>query len=344
MKVKKTIGAIASVMVFASPLMAGEDEVTVYSYRQEFLIKPLLEKFEEKSGYKVNVLYDKKTHIQRIKQEGVNSPADVVLTVDIGRLNTLVESRLVQRINSTKINKLVPAEYRHPNRLWVAQTSRSRVIYASKDRVKDGEVQTYDDLLDPKWKGKICIRDGKNAYNLALWASFIAKRGEGYTKNYLRQLKGQLARKPQGNDRAQVKAIYEGQCDLSLGNTYYMGKMLEASGKDAIQNRWAQSAKIIFPNQDFEGAHMNVSGAAIAKHSPNKKGAVELIEFLISEEAQQIYAEVNHEYPVKPGVEWSSLVKSWGTFKADDLPLQKIADNRQRAIELVNEVNFNELD
>ena len=182
----------------------------------------------------------------------------------------------------------------------------------------------------------------KMRYNVALWASFIANNGEGYTRNYLRQLKGQLARKPQGNDRAQVKAIYEGQCDLSIGNTYYMGKMLNASGKDEIQKKWASAVKIIFPNQELKGAHVNISGAAIAKYAPNKKGAVALIEFLVSNEAQKIYAETNYEYPVHPDVSWSPLVKSWGSFKADDLPLQTIAENRNKAVMLVNEVNFND--
>jgi len=337
----KTIG-IAVFAIFGTVSLMAQ-ELTVYSYRQEFLIKPLLKKFEEKSGYTVNVLYDKKTHVERIKREGKNSKADVVLTVDISRLDQLVKHGLVQPIQSRKVIHSVPSEYRHPQNYWVTQTLRARVIYASKKWVGENEVQTWDDLLDPKWKGRVCIRDGKHYYNLALWASFIAERGEGYTRHFLRQLKGQLARKPQGNDRAQVKAIYEEQCDLAIGNTYYMGKMMTALGKDKVQRKWADSVKIIFPNQEFGGTHVNISGAAIAKHAPNPKGALELIEFLVSEEAQRMYAEVNFEYPIKYGVPWSELVLSWGTFNRDELPLQRLADHHKDALMLVNTVNFNEL-
>ncbi len=320
-------------------VMAGI--VNVYSYRQEFLMKPILEEFKQQTGHTVNFLYAGKGLMKRLEQEGKNSPADVLLTSDIGNADKLVRKGLVQKINSNTLS-VVGQNFQHPEGYWVAQTTRARVIYASKNRVPKGSVQTWEDLLSPKFKGKVCIRNGKHSYNLGLWSSFIVREGESYTKDYLTKLKGNLARKPQGNDRAQAKAIWQGQCDVAIANSYYMGKMITAKGKYAQQRKWADASYIIFPNQNKGGTHVNVSTAAIAKNSPNIEVANELVKFLVSDKAQKIYASVNHEHPVKEGIEYSKILKEWGAFKAESISLQSIADNRKKALKIIDKVGFND--
>ncbi|MCV6601336.1 MAG: extracellular solute-binding protein, partial [Cohaesibacter sp.] len=230
------------------------------------------------------------------------------------------------------------SQYRDKDGEWFGLTTRARVIYASNDRVEQDSI-TYEELADPKWKGKLCTRSGQHVYSIALFASMVAHKGEAEAQKWLEGVKANLARKPTGNDRAQVKAIYSGECDLSLGNTYYMGKM-QTNDKDPEQKDWANSVRILFPNTNDRGTHVNISGMLLAKHAPNKANAVKLMEFLSSADAQKIYGEVNHEYPVLEGVPASDLVQSWGAFKADPLSLNKVADARKRASELVDIVDF----
>ncbi len=289
---------------------ASASEVNIYSYRQPFLIEPLTTAFTNKTGIKVNTVYLRKGMIERMKAEGKRSPADVVLTVDI--------------------------KYRDPAGHWFGLTTRARIIYASNERVKNGEIVKYEELADPKWKGRICTRSGLNAYNLALTSAIIHHHGEDYAIEWLKGLKKNLARKPQGNDRAQVKAIWAGECDLSIGNTYYMGKML----KDPEQTDWAKSVNIVFPTFENGGTHVNVSGIGMARFSPNKDNALKLMEFLSSGEAQEIYATANFEYPIAPGTQVDDLVKSWGDFDADAVNLMTIAKLRKRALELTEIVDF----
>lgn len=323
-----------------APAVQAGGEVNIYSYRQPYLINPLLEAYTKKTGVKTNVIFAKKGLVERMAAEGQNSPADVLLTVDIGRLTNAVNKGVSQPVSSDTLAKNIPAQYRDPKGHWFGLTRRSRVVYASKERVKQ-EAITYEELADPKWKGKICIRPGQHVYNVALVAAMIAHHGEAKTEEWLRGLKANLARKPAGNDRAQVKGVYSGECDLAVGNTYYMAKM-QLNEKKPEQKEWAASVKMLFPNTASRGAHINLSGMVLAKHSPNKANAVKLMEFLSSNDAQQIYAKVNHEYPVKEGVPWSDLVKSWGEFKPDALELAKIAELRKKASELVDKVAFNE--
>jgi iron(III) transport system substrate-binding protein len=332
----------AAALATAMPAMAtgaGQGEVNVYSYRQEFLIRPFLDKFTEQTGVKVNVVYVKEGTLERMKAEGENSPADVVLTVDIGRLQAHKDADLLQPIASPVIEKNVPAEYRDPDGSWVGLTRRGRVVYRSVDRVEDGEITSYEQLADPKWQGKICVRAGSHRYNVALVAGMLAALGEDETRAWLKGLVGNFARKPQGNDRAQVKAIKEGQCDLAIGNTYYMAKMA-TNDKQPEQKEWAASAVIVFPNQDGRGTHMNISGAGVAKHAPNKDNALRLIEFLTEDLSQEMYAQLNYEYPVKPGIALDPLVASWGDFKADTVSLAKIAELSPQAQRLINEAGW----
>ena len=321
-------------LFFSSPIFASE--VNIYSYRQPFLIEPLTTAFTDKTGIKVNIVYLRKGMIERMKAEGKRSPADVVLTVDISRLSALVDAGLTQQVVSQTLSTNVPEKYRDPAGHWFGLTTRARIIYVSKERVRTGEIKSYEDLADPKWRGKVCTRSGLNAYNLALTSAIIHHHGEDYAKKWLDGFKQNLARKPQGNDRAQVKAIWAGECDLSIGNTYYMGKML----KDPEQADWAKSVNIVFPTFEGGGTHVNVSGIGMAKFSPNKDNALALMEFLSSGEAQEIYATANFEYPIAPGTKVDDLVKSWGSFNADNVNLMTIAKLRKKALKLTEIVDF----
>lgn len=331
--------ALGAVFVSQFPARAG-NEVNVYSYRQPFLVKPLFDAFTEKTGIKVNTIFAKKGLIERMAQEGANSPADVVLTVDIGRLDKAVREGVTQPLHSPVLSADIPESYRDPEGGWFGLTRRARVVYASRERVKQDTI-TYEELADPKWRGRICIRSGQHVYNIALFASMIAHHGEAEARRWLQGLKSNLARKPSGNDRAQVKGIHSGECDLAIANTYYMGKM-QTNDKQPEQKEWARAARILFPDSEGRGTHVNISGMALARHAPNRDNAVRLMEFLAGDEAQRIYAEVNFEYPVKPSVPWSERVRSWGEFKADPISLDRIASLRKRASELVDEVRFND--
>ena len=333
--------AVSAAFFSATAPALADGEVNIYSYRQPELIKPVLDAFTKETGIKTNVLFLDKGLVERMQAEGANSPADVILTVDIGRLMEAKDGGVTQPVTGNEtINKDIPAQYHDADGNWFGLTTRGRVVYASKDRVAENEI-TYEELADPKWKGKICTRDGQHSYNIALFASMIAHHGEEYTENWLKGLKENLARKPDGNDRSQAKSIAAGECDLSLGNTYYVGLMM-TNEKEPEQKEWASAIKVLFPNANDRGTHVNISGMAMAKHAPNKDNALKLMEFLASGEAQKIYAEKVFEYPVMPGAEPSEIVKSFGTIKPDALPLADIAANRKKASELVDKVGFNE--
>lgn len=330
----RTITAATMAVAIAAPAFANE--VNVYSYRQPELIQPLTDAFTEKTGIKVNTVFLKKGLIERMQAEGDRSPADLIFTVDISRLAAVVNAGLTQPVNSQALNETIPSDMRDEDDHWFGLTARARIVYASKDRVGEGEVTTYEDLADPKWKGRICTRSGMNAYNLALTSAVIEHHGEEAAKAWLAGVKDNLARKPQGNDRAQVKAIWAGECDISVGNTYYMALML---GKED-QKPWAESVRIVFPKFANGGTHMNISGMAMAKNAPNKENAMALMEFLASQEGQKIYAEINHEYPVLGNVPASDLVEGWGKFERDTIGLTEIAAHRVKAVRLVEEVGF----
>jgi len=259
-----------------------------------------------------------------------------VLTVDIARLAQVVEAGVTQPVTSAVLEANIPAEFRDPGKQWFGLTSRARIVYASKDRVADGEVTTYEDLTDPKWRGRICTRPGTHDYNLGLMAAMIVHHGPDAAKQWAAGLKANLARKPEGSDRAQVKSIWAGECDISLGNTYYMGEMLA----DPEQADWANAVRIIYPTFENGGTHVNVSGVAMTRAAPHHDAALKLMEFLSSDEAQEIYAGINHEFPVKPGVARSALVASWGNFIPDSVNLMDLAAERPAALKLMEEVNF----
>lgn len=319
---------------------AGAQEVNIYSYRQPVLIEPLLKAFTDKTGIKANVVYAQEGLSDRIAAEGANSPADLLFTVDIGRLTEAKDKGITQAVNDPELNSNIPANLRDPDGHWFGLTTRARVVYASKERVSQDSI-TYEELADPKWKGRICIRPGNHVYNIALIASMIAHHGEAKAEEWLRGLKANLARKPAGNDRGQVKGVYAGECDLAIGNTYYMALMM-TNEKEPEQKKWAESVKILFPNTNNRGTHVNISGMALIKSAPNKDNALKLMRFLASADGQRIYAQVNNEFPVKPGVPAGEIARSWGPFKADQASLAKIADLRKAASEMVDRVRFND--
>ena len=338
-------GARASVRVaLALSALAGgtaagaAEEVNIYSYRQPQLIDPLLKAFTDKTGIKTNVVYAAAGLNERLAAEGRNSPADVLLTVDAGRLSEAKDAGLTQPVESAVLAKQVPAQFRDPGNHWFGLTMRGRVVYASKDRVKQDSI-TYEDLADPKWKGKICIRSGQHVYNTSLIATIIAHKGEAFAETWLKGVRDNLAHKPSGGDREQARDIASGKCDLALGNTYYMALMMK-NEKNPEQKQWAAAIRLMFPNANDRGTHVNISGVAMARNAPHRAAALKLMEFLVSDEAQKIYATANNEYPVSRHVQPSAIVAGWGSLKADPLPLENIGKYRKRASELVDKVNF----
>jgi iron(III) transport system substrate-binding protein len=333
------IATAAFATLFAGSALA-DGVVNIYSYRQPDIIKPVLDAFTAETGIKTEVLFLDKGLEDRILAEGTNSPADVILTVDIARLTNAKAKGVTQSLDDTTVNGNLPAEYRDPEGHWFGLTKRARVVYASKDRVKDTAI-TYADLADPKWKGKVCIRSGQHDYNLALFSAAIDHWGAEKTEEWMRGLKANLAHKPDGGDRPQAKAIFAGECDIALGNTYYVG-LMRTNEKDPEEKDWGNAINVIFPTFENGGTHVNVSGAALAKNAPNRDNGVKLIQFLSSPTAQQIYAEQTYEYPVEPGLEPSEMVKSFGTLKADTLSLDEVAKNRKEASEMVDRVGLDD--
>ncbi len=319
----------------AGAALAQSGEVNVYSYREAKLIQPLFEAFSKDTGIKVNVISASSGLEQRIKTEGANSPADVLLTVDIGRLEDAVKAGITQAIVSPALDKVVSPQFRDPEGHWYGISMRARVIYASKERVKQDAI-TYDELADPKWKGKICIRSGQHIYNNALFAAYVAKHGEAKAEAWLRGLKANLAQKPSGGDRETARDVAAGKCDLGIGNTYYWALMT----KNPAQKAWADATKVVLPTFEGGGTHVNVSGVVLAKHAPNKANAMKLIEWLGGEKAQHMYADTNFEYPLRAGVAANPIIAGYGTLKVDPLPLSKIAEAKKTAAALVDKVGF----
>ena len=321
-------------LCLATPILA--QDINIYSYRQPSLIDPLLQQFERDSGLRVTITFLNKGVLERLRAEGDHSPADLILTSDIARLHAIVAADLTQAVRSPILNKNIPAQFRDPDNHWFGLTARARAIYASKTRVSPKEITTYRDLAHPKWRGRICTRAGTHPYNLALTSAFLLHHGTEATTVWLQGIKANLARKPQGNDRAQIKAIFAGACDIALGNTYYMAEMLA----DPDQRAAGESVQIVFPKFENGGTHVNLSGIAMTRAAPNRANAVRLMEYLSTAKAQQIYAESLGEYPLKAGAEPSALVASWGDVAFDNLDLIAIAKLRGQALRLIETVGF----
>ena len=329
----------ALLMVLISNGAALAESLGIYTHRQPFLLEPILEAYTKKTGVEFQTVYAPKGLAARLKAEGERTEADLVLTVDISRIKELADTGLLAPLASDIVNKNVPSYLRDANDRWTALSLRARIIAVSKERVGKQAITTIEDLASPKWQGRVCSRKGSHVYNRAVLASLIAHNGEEAAKNWTLGLVDNLARRPQGNDRAQAKAIYSGQCDVALMNTYYYGKMKFAKDKPE-QQKWADSIEIAFFNQDGRGQHVNISAAGITQGSKRKELARAFLEWVTSEEAQQIYTKVNFEYPVNPNAQLSEEVASWGTFKMDMLPMNVIADNSPQAQRIINETGW----
>jgi iron(III) transport system substrate-binding protein len=307
--------------VFASGPAAAQfntdpSVVNVYTTREPGLVLPLFDLFQSETGITVHTVYISQGVAERLIAEGEHSPADIVMMVDYGQLSNLVDRGLTQPVHSDILNEVIPANLRDPNDQWFALSIRARVIYASTDpaRVPE-ETLTYEDLAKPEWRGRVCIRSGHHPYNTSLFAAFIAKHGEQATEDYLRALHANLARTAGGGDRDGARDILAGICDVAVGNSYYVGLMRSGAG-GAEQQEWGNAIRVILPTfDDGLGTHVNISGAVVAKYAPHYDNAVQLLEFLVSEEAQKLYADANFEYPVRAGVAPDPIVAAFGQLR-----------------------------
>ena len=316
------------------------NQVNIYSARKGYLLRPLLEEFEKDTNISVNIISGKSKALQkRIEQEGSNTRADVLLTVDAGNLFKAKNDNLLQSINSSKLNELIPSHLRDEDGYWYGLSIRSRVIMYNPKKVSIDELSTYEDLSNPKWKGRICIRSSSNIYNQSLLASLISHLGQDGAEDWARKIVGNFARNPKGNDRTQMTSVVLEECDVTLANTYYLGKWIASQKED--ERKYAKMISVFFPNQMDRGAHINISGAAVVKHSKNINNAIKLIEYLASKKAQELYAKANHEYPIRGDIEVSDTVKSWGyPFRQDSLSLNELGKNNTKAVEIFDKVNW----
>lgn len=336
---KKTLLGLLSATLLMSPHTAtAEDEVNVYSARKEALIKPLLDQFTEQTGVRVNLITGKADAlITRMAKEGEFSPADVLVTTDAGRLVRAQVAGLTQTIDSDIDLSGVNPAYVDEERQWVALTLRSRPIMYMPTRVLPEELSTMEALTDEKWQGRICIRSSSNIYNQSMVAAMMEQLGEQATQTWAQGMVKNFARPPKGGDRDQIKAMVAGQCDIAIANTYYLAGMLESEGDE---RDIASQVKVFWPNQSDRGAHVNISGIAVAKHAPNKDAAEKLVAFMLGEKAQQWYAQTNGEYPVIDGVAWSETLKGMGKFKGETISLRVVGEKNADALKLMDRAGW----
>jgi iron(III) transport system substrate-binding protein len=328
--------ALAS-LIAVSSVPASAQELNLYTTREPGLIKPLMDAFSKSTGIKVNSVFVKDGLAERVTAEGDKSPADMLMTVDLGNLIDLTEKGLTQPVKSAVLEKAVPSNLRGSNGEWFTLSLRARVLYADKDL--DLTTFTYESLADPRWKGKVCIRSGQHPYNNAMIAAYIAKHGEAKAETWLRGMKVNLGRAATGGDRDVARDIMGGICDIGIANSYYVGLMRSGAGGPE-QAKWGSAIKVILPTFEGGGTQVNISGASIAKHAPNRAAAVRFLEYLVSDEAQKIYAEANYEYPVKAGAATHPLIAALGPLKVDSLQIAEIARYRASASKLVDKVGF----
>ncbi|MFK2824039.1 Fe(3+) ABC transporter substrate-binding protein [Arcobacter sp. YIC-80] len=327
-----------SALVLSSSLLASS-EVNVYSHRHYDTDKQLFKMFEEKTGIKVNVVKAKASAlIKRMQSEGAKSPADVLITVDAGRLYQAKQKDLLQSIDSNYLTTNIPAKLRDKDNKWFALTKRSRVAVYRIGSGMENKLSTYEDLADPKFKGQIMVRSSNNIYNQSLMAAMIAHHGEEKALEWAKGVVANMAKAPKGNDRYQVKAVANGIGSVAIANTYYIGKMVH--NKDASQRESVKKVKIFFPTFENGGTHINVSGAGVAKYAPNKENAIKFIEFMASKDAQELFAKGNYEYPVLAGVKPSKLVSSWGQFKDDKISINTLGENNAAAIKVFDKAGW----
>ncbi|OCW58632.1 Fe(3+) ABC transporter substrate-binding protein [Hoeflea olei] len=336
----RLLALLASVTAFAAlaaPAHA-DGEVNIYSSRHYDTDERLYSDFTDATGIKINLIEGKEDElIERMKAEGANSPADVFITADAGRLWRADQAGLLSAVESEVINSRVPESLRHPEGHWFGISKRARVIFYNKDKVSEPP-QTYAALADPKYKGLICTRSGTNIYMLSLLGAYIAHNGDEAAKTWAQGLKDNLARDPQGGDTDQLKGLVSGECGIAVANTYYFARGV-AGQVDGL-TEGVDKIGIVFPDQGGNGTHVNISGAGVTAHSPNRDNAIKLLEYFTSESAQSYFANGNNEYPVVENVAASSVVEGLGSFTADTLNLNELGKNQARAQEIYNEVGY----
>ena len=336
-KIIKT--AYIFIVFFIFQQLPSAAEVNIYSARKEALIKPLLVKFSEKTGIEVNLITGKAdTFIKRLEIEGKNTPADILLTVDAARLVRAKEKGLFQEINSEVLNKTIPERLRDINNHWFGLSLRSRVIVFSPERVEAEDLTDYMSLSDTKWRGRICVRSSSNIYNQSLVASMIVHYGIDETEIWAKSLVKNFARQPKGGDRDQIKAVAIGVCDIALVNNYYLAGMLDSGQEDEVS--FAMKTKLFWPGQDKYGAHINISGVGVTKHSKNKKRAIQLLEYLVTNEAQEWYSNVNYEYSVNPKIKNTGVLERWGAFVSDNINLSLLGKHNSDAVLLMDRAGW----
>lgn len=329
--------SVASLLALGAAVPALAQEVNIYTTREPGLIQPILDAFTGETGIAVNTVFLQDGLIERVEAEGESSPADILMTVDFGALIDLVEAGLTQPIESDVLEETVPAALRDPDGHWFALSGRARVLYAAAEL--DLESFTYEQLDDEEWRGRLCIRSGQHPYNTALFAAYMAKHGEDATRTWLEGIKANQARVAAGGDRDGARDIAAGICDIAVGNSYYVGLMASGAGGEE-QQAWTDAIKVILPTFENGGTLVNISGAGVAAHSPNRDEAIQLLEYLVSDEAQKLYAEANFEYPVSATAEVHPIIAEFGELTPDEVSLTEVLPFRARASELVDEVNF----
>ena len=341
-RVGRVLAAALSALAIGGATMLSAQaggEVNVYSYRKEHLIRPLLDAFTEATGIEVNLVSIKADALlERLKSEGANSPADILLTADASRLWRAREADVLQPVRSSVLEGAIPPQYRDPEGYWFGLSVRARVLFHARDRVDPAALSSYAALADPEWHGRICIRSSTNVYNQSLLASIIAHEGAAAAEAWAAAMVANLARKPQGGDRDQIKAAAAGECDIAVANTYYYARMVNSSKES--ERAAAAKVALFWPDQDGTGAHVNVSGAAVTRSSRNKDNAIRLIEFLAGETAQRIYAEQVYEFPVRPGVPLAPTVAAWGSFRADTIGLSALGAHQAEAVRIFDRVGW----
>lgn len=324
---------VAAAVLLSCSVASAQSTVTVYSARNEPLIKPLFDQFTKETGIAVRVLTDKEgALLARLKAEGANTPADVLITVDAGNLWQAAQEDLLKPVKSQVLTTNVPAHLRDPNGLWFGLSVRARTIMFNPKTVQRSALSTYEDLADPKWKGKLCLRTSKKVYNQSLVAMLIQELGEAKTEAIVRGWMANLATDVFSDDTALLKAIAAGQCQVGIANTYYLGRLIVQDRSFPVEIFWA--------NQAAGGTHVNVSGAGVTKYAKNEAAAVQLIEFLSNETAQKIYADKDLEYPVNPRVKADSIIKAWGDFKPSPLNVSKAGELQSAATRLMDRAGY----
>ena len=314
---------------------SAAEEVNVYSARHYKSDQLLFDTFTKETGIRVNVIEsDVGPLLQRLQSEGRNSPADLFITADVGNLWRAEEAGVLQPVKSATLEEIIPAHLRDPSGQWFALSQRARILVYNKDKVKPEELPTYESLADPKWKGRILVRSSNHVYNQSLIASIIAADGPEKAEQWVKAIAANLARPPKGGDIEQIKAVAAGEGDVAISNSYYFARL--AGSSNPADRAATAKLGVVFPNQGDRGTHVNISGAGVTKNAPHKANAVKLLEFLVTPEAQKIFAEANNEFPVRSGVPTTAVVASWGAFKGDPVGAATIGKLQPEAVKIAD--------